>query len=300
MKVVFSFGVAALILSGAALSDSGPGATVPLLGVHFGDIDLEASDDDCAATVGGTCSTIAKGIDFVQRQIDVGGKSYIQTIITENGFESEDFVQIGFRGTGSVQGIASKLSVYEGVFSDAMASDGFRTDSIITAGWALEKAGVESNAVITVNVSEEGVTDGFVSKFNVDTDFNGTDNIINSLIADQTVILGAEGDKQGFYTEIKAASAASAEGGENIDGAGIGTASWAAGDRIQVVWVGQNINSPSVGAFGAQNVTNLDAHVAGSVNTVEAPSTSTTSFSSLTATGPFGTWNTEWTNTPTF
>ncbi|VAW86655.1 hypothetical protein MNBD_GAMMA16-2170 [hydrothermal vent metagenome] len=283
IKAVFSIGAAALILSGTAV------AQIPLLGVNFGDVALGASEADCATAVGGTCVEIASGVGFVQRQIDIGGKSFIQTIISEDGFESEDFVQINFGGTGSQQGLASKLTVSEGTFAADMATDGFVAESTITAGWANEKEGIESNAVIRVDVSEAGVTDGFVAKFTVDTDFNGTTNVVNSLIADQTVILGAAGDKQVFYTEIKAADAA---GTDNTGGAGVGTASWNAGDQIQVVWVGQDIDADSVSPFGAQIVSNL--------GTTPGSTASTSSFSSLTEEGPFGTWNAEWSNTPVF
>jgi len=278
IKAVFSIGAAALILSGTA------SAQIPLLGINFGTVGTAATETECEAAVGGTCSTIAEGEGFIQRQIDVGGNSFIQTIISEDGFESEDFVQIGFGGSGSVQGIASKLTVSEGTFAPDMSSDGFLAESTITAGWAQETAGIESNAIIRVDVSEAGVTDGFVAAFTVDTDFNGTTNVINSLVADQTVVLGAAGDKQVFYTEIKAASAA---GSDDIGGGGVGVASWNAGDQIQVVWVGQDIEADSVSPFGAQIVSNITTP-------------SSTSFSSLTEEGPFGAWNAEWSNTPTF
>jgi len=285
IKAVFSIGAAALILSGTASAQI---PQIPLLGVNFGDVGLSADEAACGAAVSGTCSVIASGDGFVQRQIDVDGKSFIQTIISEvdadgGNFNSEDFVQINFGGTGSQQGIASKLTVSDGTFAADMSSDGFIADSIITAGWADGTDGVESNAVIRVDISEAGVTDGFAAAFVVDTDFNGTTNVVNSLVASQTAILGAAGDKQVFYTEIKAAGAA---GSDNIGSAGQGVASWNAGEQIQVVWVGQDIDADSVSPFGAQVVSNLDTGT-------------TTRFSSLTEEGPWA-WNAEWSNTPTF
>lgn len=277
IKTVCSIGAVALILSGAA------SAQIPELGINFGEVGIDAADGACETATSGTCSTIAAGTGFIQRQIDVGGKSFIQTIISDDGFESEDFVQIGFGNSGSVQGIASKLSVTQDAFSSDFSTSGFEATSTISAGWAATNSAV-SNAIIAVNVSEAGATDGFSAAFQVDTDYDGTNNTINSLIASQVATLGSASDKQAFYTEIKGADNT---GSDNISGAGRGEATWAAGDQIQVVWVGQDMPAAQLSGFGAQSVTNLTTP-------------SQTSFSSLTNPGPFGTWNAEWSETPTF
>ncbi|NOY73702.1 MAG: hypothetical protein GXP14_15285 [Gammaproteobacteria bacterium] len=276
-NAVYSIGAAALILSGAA------SAQIPELGINFGEVGIDAAAGACESATGGTCSTIAAGTGFIQRQIDVGGKSFIQTIISDSGFESEDFVQIGFGGSGSVQGIASKLSVTQDTYASDFSTSGFEANSIISAGWAAT-SGAVSNAVIEVNISEAGATDGFSAAFQVDTDYDGTDNTINSLIASQVATLGSATDKQVFYTEIKGADNA---GSDTISGGGIGEATWAAGDQIQVVWVGQDMPAAQLSGFGAQSVTNLE-------------NGSSSSVSSLTDPGPFGTWNAEWSETPTF
>ncbi len=281
-KALISIGSVAIIMSGAAMAQD-----VPVLGVNFGDVDLAATDAACGTAVSGTCSTLASGTGFIQRQIDKGGQSFIQTVIEESGFQSEDFVQIQFGGGGSVQGIASSLTVTEGDISGT--GTGFSASSQLKAGWA-ETTAADSNAVITVNIAEAGATDGFTSDFTVDTDFNATTgvNTVNSLQAQQMAMLGSANDKQTFFTEIKRAGGANA--GYSIPG-GTGTASWAAGDQIQVVWVGQDMPDATLSPFGAQIVSNI-----------EPGSESATSFNSQTEVGPWD-WTAiqgEFTTVPTF
>jgi len=284
IKAAYSIGSAALILSGAAAAQT----AIPDLGVNFGQVTGTGS---CPA--GATCSVIASGTGFLQMQIDDTGTgaSYIQTLITDTGFSSEDFVQMAGAG-GSVNGIASQLSVTDGTPSTNTAAasgtigTGFGTTATITSGWAAT-GGSQSNAVISLTVSQAesaaGAADDFMSLFNVDTSFNGTTNVVNSLSAEQVGYLGNSADKQHFYTQIKPASAANT--GYTIP-TGVGSTSWAAGDQIQIVWVGQDMPSAGLGSFGSESVSNLGTGTG-------------TSLSSTTQTGPFD-WNAEFGTAPTF
>jgi len=103
---------------------------------------------DITATACGTCSitsaTPVTDAGFLQRNITIGSKTFIQTIIAEadtaatadtfgswtggNGFADENFVEIG--GTG---GLSDKQQVFESVGADSFSSDaGLNTGSFLT------------------------------------------------------------------------------------------------------------------------------------------------------------------------
>ncbi len=303
MKKIFAVGATALIMSGSVMAQE-----VPTLGtLKFGDLDglADTGAGGCAeavntatGTTGATCNTLAEGVGFIQRQIDVNGKTYIQTSIVDGTFNSEDFVQIQFTGNtgGGIQGVASKLTLTDGntlVDGNGITQvdgTGFVADSLIYSGWAHSRAGDPTNpsqngdseVVIRVDVGDDTVAaNAFRADFSVDTAFDsatGT-NIINSMDAVQTVVLGNVSDEQKFVTHVKAASAAT--GPFNLGTGSIGQVEFAQDDMIQVVWVGQTI--AGLGSFGTVNLANIEPAATGNVKT---------SLSNLSNVGPFG-----WTGT---
>lgn len=278
IKAVGAVGVTALILSGAAIA---AGPEVPVLGINFGVLTEGAgmTNATCAAAVGAgaKCTELAKGTGFMQRQIDVGGHSFIQTVINDGSFHSEDFVKIQFGSqAGGIEGVASKLSLTDstnGTFSAA---------STIKSGWAHDSVSGNSVAELSVNLSQNAPTDAkyFKSDFSIKTKFDtslgtGGENVVESMSADQTVNLGNATDKQRFYTAIKPATGAAVTN-YTFTG-GTGGVTYAAGNQIQVVWIGQSIDG--LGAFGSENFSNKETSGTGA-------GTATT-VSSLTTAGPF-------------
>lgn len=245
-KAVWSVGSAMLILSGAAMAQGLPA------GVTF---DTNLVSTACNIGDPNTCKVIAGGTNgFVQRQFSVGTKTYIQTVIDDvvkSGFKSEDFVQLASQG--SVQGVASKLSITE-------TATGFSTTSNIMAGWAHSSGLAQrTTANIDLNIVDKtaALNNGFSSGFKVSTEFDGTNattpNTIGFLQLDQSAELGAAGDKQVFRTIIKPAAGAVANY-KMVGDPGTGV-SWTAGQMIQATWVGQNITG--IGAFGTESVQNI-------------------------------------------
>lgn len=299
IKSIFAVGATALIISGSVMAQD-----VPTLGtLKFGALASVADDAACGTAVNtatgqtdATCNTLAEGAGFIQRQIDVNGKTYIQTSIVDGTFNSEDFVQIQFTGNtgGGIKGVASKLTLTDGstlVDGDGITQvdgTGFVADSLIYSGWAHSRANHattpsadgDSEAVIRVDVGDDTVAaNAFRADFSVDTEFDsGTNtNIINSMDAVQMVKLGAVTDTQKFETHVKAASAPS--GAFDLGTGSIGSVQFAADEMIQVVWVGQVIDG--LGTFGTVNLSNIETTPANATNVK-------TSKSSLSVTGPFG------------
>lgn len=273
-KLAVSFGSAALILGGGAY------AQLPQLGQSG-----QAGNATCPA--GWTCAApIANETGFTQREVTIGGQTYIQTMIDDGtgAFNSEDFVRVNFNNTPAEQGVLSRLTVV-----DPQAGGTFSTTSDIAAGWANTDPNGTARAVISMNINDpgaQGANLGFNIDFTVDTTFdaNAADpnnaNVLNGLMADQTVGLGGTaGDRQRFYTEIKRATAA---GSSTITGGRGPGATWAQNEVIQVVWAAQQV--AGTGSFGTQTVTNQTQDSAGTPNF--------TTFSSTTENGPWD-WNAE-------
>ena len=254
-------GVSALILSGVAVADHEVGhpADVPILNVNFGELALSAGTPadklacETAVGAGAKCSDIATGSGFTQRQIDVGGKSFIQTLIVDGTFNSEDFVQIAFgSAAGGVDGIASQLSLSE---NSATTGD-FSAASTIKSGWGNALDATKTSAVLNVQLEKGAVGSAqyFNSDFDIDTTFDGTNNVVNSLKADQTVNLNSVTDKQRFVTKIEAAET-DQTAYAFTGGTGSTTYATATNDQIQVVWIGQEVSG--VGSFGSQSLSKV-------------------------------------------
>lgn len=293
-KLAISFGSAALILGGGAF------AQLPTMGSTT----LGADGTPTGCPAGFTCSApIANEAGFMQREVNNGTDRFIQTIIQDGaltgagqGFASEDFVRFNNSGQQSAQGIMSVLSVHDG----ASATSTFDTTSNINAGWAVN--GGDATAVISMAIRDPGADGqnlGFETLFDVDTSFNATTglNTLNSLRADQTVGLGGIPvagapltDKQRFFTEIKSADAVGSSNLTTVNPAARGPgATWALGERIQVVWAAQQVaGTPQ---FGTQTVTNVTQNAAGVANF--------TSLTDLAAPGPWQ-WNAEFGTAPIF
>jgi len=330
IKIIGSAGSAALLLAGTAMAGAPPtGASFDNWAINAtGDVATTTASTTNPCPTGYTCQELASGTGFLQQQITetATGKKFFWTIIAEGGtgvatmagrpFASEDFVQLGTGGS-SVPGLAANQRISSGTLSavgtaQAAVTTGFSTTTQIYTGWGAA-AGRSSETVISLGLSDVGTAanknDAFLSAFNVTgyTPSGGGANVITNLTVDQVAWIGdtaaaataAPGDRQHFYTEITPATAVSPVGGFTFTPGGANAVTvqgtpitYAVGDSIQVVWVGQTIGG--LGSFGAENLTN------------KTPATPTTvSSSSTTATGPWdwaagGTLATQFGTAPTF
>lgn len=266
---------AALSISALAMSGVAFGQATGIPGIDFGG--TKPIDTSCNFGDATTCKVIAGGganDNFVQRQFVVGGKTYIQTLIIDPAnqgtgtvaFSSEDYVQLQTGTQGSVQGIASNMTIGEPV---AEKGAGFYTASTIKSGWA--NNGGPTQALIQLDLgsgeSSAGANDYFVSRFNVDTNFDaGTNkNTLNQLSIAQDLGLGTAAGatggtlpKQEFVTIVQPAKTSQTDVKLVGDPTTTDGISWTAGqDRVQATWVGQDMNAFGAGVFGLENIQNV-------------------------------------------
>ena len=296
-KVVGSVASAALLLSGAAMA-APPQA--------FGTWSVSST----GVISGAGCAGQVVGTGFLQCQMTIGGKTYIQTIIAEGfaaavpaapadplsrlTFRSQDFVQIG---TGSSQGVASTVGIKDSTTNPGTV---FSTTADIMAGWATGNSN-KSEATLTLNVDAPGsstANDGFLSNFNVTAITDSTNvNKITELGLGQTVELGGTGtDRQRFELRQELANPAVTAytvGGITANPLG-GVLNAAVGAQLRGLWIGQTVTGTD--NFGVQSLSVVDA--AGNP-------TSTTSLTSLGSTGPVdwgtgGVFTAQFGSTPTF
>ena len=278
-----SAGSLALILSGAAMA-------APPVGFNtLGQWNVDSAGVVTATCpTGFTCATLADGSGFKQIEMTsnaVGGPRYIRTLIGEGftaagaditrlSFASEDFVQLG--GT---QGVASAITVREGAASPTgtaagSITSGFSTSAQILGGWATNNAANRAETTLGLTLSDQGADpdgagvltaasaggDEFLTGFSVTANTLAATgaNVTDVLSVGQTVYVGglaAVNDRQRFVTLIEPAVTAQTafKFAASTDPA---TLAWAIGDKIQVVWAGQDISG--AGAFSTQSLIKAD------------------------------------------
>lgn len=239
---------------------------------------------DTAGTVvgvcpsGGVCVTVANGAGFLQQEVTIGAARYVRTLIGEGydatgtglarlTFASEDYVLLG--GTG---GLASAMTIKEGqVPGTGMATlagsvtTGFSsTAQVLSGSMAINPGTNKSEAILGLALYDTGAGAGaggdeFLTSFSVtaNTTTAGV-NVTDSLAIDQIAYVGgasAASDRQRFVTLVETAvttqpaSPGFKFAANTTDST---TLAWAAGDKIQVVWAGQDIGG--AGAFSTESV----------------------------------------------
>ncbi len=271
LKALSSAGSLALVLSGTAMAGGAPGG--------FDNWSVNSSGVVAATCpTGYTCADVVTGAGFLQQEVasnTVGGPRYIRTMIGEGysatnttpaslTFAAEDFVQMG----GTAQGLASKMGIKEGVLSPtgtaaASIDTGFGAGATILTGWGVNNTANSAEAVLTLGLSDKGTTNTaaegneFLTNFSVTTNTlaAGGANVTSALAVDQTLYVGgtaATADRQRFFTTIKDAAAAQTAFKFATNTTDPATLAYAVGDKIQVVWTGQDITG--VGAFSTESL----------------------------------------------
>ncbi len=267
-------GVISMMLAGAASA-----AEHPDFGgwrVDNGMITGTADGDICGSTSIYECSIIADGDGFVQRQVSLrdgsSNDSFIQTIVTDQtatgapgadlGFYDVTFVKMSMNlgaGTNVTQnGIAGKQVILD---TTSGPNQSFESVTEITTGWAQAEAvgGVTAPITISQSLSDMGDPatqgDDFISNFTYDASLNA-EGVRDGfkLDLDQTVGLAANGGSQ---TDTQVFAFRQMEGTLNQTANPTGVAlvgqqnmTWAAGDNVKAIWLGQEIDLSSVAGTG--------------------------------------------------
>ena len=278
----------------------------------------------CPATF--TCATVASGDGFLQQDVTsntVGGPRYVRTLIGEGfnptgttavsalTFASEDYVQLGGAG-----GLASAMTIKEGTLSPsgtaaASITTGFSSSAQILAGATMvANAANKSEARLGLDLSDAGVGaaltaggDEFLTDFSVTANTTtGGANVTSALSVGQTVYVGgltALNDRQRFVTLIEDATTAETAFKFAANTTDATTLAWAIGDKIQVVWAGQDIGG--AGAFSTESVKKV-ALANGTLSglSVSGSSLALPSTFEWTTTGPVSVLFSEFGTAPTF
>jgi len=232
--------------------------------------------DICGATSEYECSIIADGDGFVQRQVSLRGgssnESFIQTIVTDQtatgapgdglGFYDVTFVKMSMNlgaGANTTQnGIAGEQVIAD---TTSGAGQSFESITTITTGWAQEAPAAGGiSAPITISQSLEDMGDpatqgdDFISNFTYDASLNA-EGVRDGfdLTLDQTVGLAANG---GSPTDVQVFAFRQLQGTLNPTANGTGVSvgadsmTWAAGDDIKAIWLGQEVDLSSVSGTG--------------------------------------------------
>ncbi len=272
-----SAGSLALILSSSAMAVPPAGGFDNWSVSNLATGVITANTGICAAASGFTCTTVADGVGFLQQEVTsntAGGPRYVRTMIAEGfvgaaavplanlTFASEDFIQL----SSATPGLASKMSIKEGTPSPigtaaASVGTGFSSTAQILSGWGTVLAANKSEAVLTLGLSDTGVAataggDEFLTTFNVTANTTTAGLNVTALLGvDQTVYVGgatALNDRQRFKTLVEDATTAQTAFKFAANTVDLTTLAWVVGDKIQVVWAGQDITG--AGGFSTESV----------------------------------------------
>ncbi len=318
-----SAGSLALILSGTAMAAPPPGFNT------LGQWNVSTTGVVTAScpNVTFSCVTVASGDGFLQQEvtsITPGGPRYVRTLIGEGfastattditrlTFASEDYVQLGGAG-----GLASAMTIKEGALSPsgtaaASITTGFSSTAQILAGATMVlSAANKSEAILGLNLSDTGAAAGpgpgpgpgagggdeFLTDFSVTANTTtGGANVTDALGIGQTVYVGgttAAADRQRFVTLVENAVTAQTAFKFAANTTDPATLAWAIGNKIQVVWAGQDIGG--AGAFSTESVRLVSSGVAVSGSNLTSPNTF-----EWTTSGPVSVLFSEFSTAPTF
>ncbi len=251
-KAASSVGAVALIVSGAVMA-------VP----PFDKWSVSGGTISASCTGGLVCGEALVDKGFFQRMITEGGTTYFQTIITEDNatagsgaldsllFSDESFVR-----TGNVNGILDKQRISETVANTGSSPTTFTKFSASTelgSGWG-------GNS-LTLTQYLEDTSDGFQTDF-IFKQVGPSANPIAKGMKITAYVPIEKGDDQDFVLVDLQGDYAQGGGSVSLTGDNNpGTMTWAVddspndnsgvvGDRIQAIWIGQNLSSIVGQQFG--------------------------------------------------
>ena len=290
-KLLLTMGSAMLISSGVAMA----GSPTP-----YGawSVNSGAITTNVACPSGFSCGAAITGDGFFQRQLTAtDGTKYFQTIITPTGataggtgpaLSTLEFTDENFVKQGGGTGIADSQNVSA---AGTIANPGdFTSTTAINAGWA--KASASENQ-IDLHQGLNDTTNQFTLDFTLqDASTNNSAPVVG---INESVGLYTAGnpnssptDKQVFYLKQLKAPASGTSAALPAGATPATTISWATGDIIQAMWLGQEVTAGTGGAqdFGVQGYTN-----------VTTPATA--SYSDQSSVGPWN-WDATFGTAPSF
>ncbi len=257
-KAASSAGAVALVLSGSVL------AAAPAFDAWT--VSNGAISGGACAT-GFSCGTAMSDTGFFQRMVTetATGQQYFQTIITENNANAASaaaldalvFADESFVRTGNVIGLADKQRI-----SEVSGTISFKASTTLSSGWAGNSLKLTQSLVDT--------SDTFQTDFIFRQEGNATNTTdITAKGMKITAYVPIEGtDKQDFvlvdlsgdYARVVSNSPSAGKSGVTIPGTPPQVMTWTndtvkgnggvIGDRVQAVWIGQDLSTIVGQKFG--------------------------------------------------
>lgn len=266
-KAASSLGAAMIVLAGSV------SAAAPALNdwtVTNGVIDTNGAGS-CFA--GYTCGNAITGNGFFQRQVtDASGNDFFQTIITDSGvtgaagattvsFSDESFVAMG-----NSNGIKDVSYINSIDTDNSTVFEAFYASTELNTGWAAPAGGDQTKIWQAV---ESNMVDVNENDFRTDFWFDqrATGTTVNSRLMRITEYVDIEkttGSSQDFVLVDKIGNDfvdAGSVANFNTSAGTTDNLSWAQGDHIKAVWVGQDLSSMAdvYQEFGFTSYENLES-----------------------------------------
>ncbi len=272
-KAASSIGAAMVVLAGSV------SAAAPNLSEWTVSSGIVSTNLACFS--GYTCGNAITGVGFFQRQVtdDLTGEDYFQTIITDTGatgsagdvnisFSDESFVAMG-----NSNGIKDKSYINSIDTNNGTVFEAFYATTELNTGWAAPSGGDQTKIWQAVEADMDALNgNDFRTDFWFDQLATGT--TVNSRlmrISEYVDIEKSSGSSQDFVLVDKLGAdftvAGSVAGFVLSDGS-TSNLSWANGDNIQAVWLGQDLSQmgdvyQSFGFTSYNNVDNADPKLEG-------------------------------------
>ncbi len=286
---------------------------------------------------GGTeqCSVIASGEGFLQIMVGAtagvpggtapGQDTYVMTFVADQtaakSFFDQSYVKLSNNTpTGAVNqtnpGIAAVQTIVE---TDAVRGGGFEsTTQIATSSWAKTALNTTADIKIGQNLVDLGGTftgqptptvsptavnddgDNFFSDFSFESIAGGNGGMKMEIgqIAGLYAVGGDQADKQTFAFREKRGVAYTTTANATGITIGADTMTWAAGDDIKAIWMGQRIVIPNITDAGDSMTSNF-GYVAFDNLSDTNPAISASGFGAGNAAGPWdGLWDGEFGTAP--
>jgi hypothetical protein len=238
------------------LSMAGVAAALPLLSYAadpnlatdstiIGDAGLTSGwSSACDANSAGTCADVATGTGFRQETINVGGTTYIRTLVADSSTDEGDFGMETFVQMGGVDGLHGKQFASDPA-GTSFNNEGMYMGVTLDTGWA--NTGTSDGVTITESIVE--TADDFAVQFRFHenaTDLGGTTSNANKQIFLGQRLGNQTGEHQNF-------NKVEYEGGLptfSIDVGGITLTDTNANGVAEVTWIGSNFGA----TFGLEDV----------------------------------------------
>lgn len=280
-KAASSAGAVALVLSGSVM------AAAPAFDawtVSNGTI------NGGACQTGFSCGSAMSDVGFYQRMVteNTSGQVFFQTIITENNATAADasalnnltFADESFVRTGNVNGIADKQRI-----SEVSGTTTFKASTTLGSGWAGDKLTLTQSLKDTSDnfqtdfiFSQKGASTAPTAKGMKITAYvpiQGTDKqdfVLVDLQGDYANVTSNVSGGKSTVTLPTTPSQTMSWTNDTTPGT-VGTAGTTEGDRIQAVWVGQDLTTIVGQVFGFTSYNNLTSAANDFISTFSLTST---------------------------